>query len=440
MPALNVYVTDDLKARMGKVNTNWSEVCRQAIELELLRLEGKTLSKIALSDVKDWISEHLEPTSIHKNVVVKPYLHKDDKTYNDVKVLLDFYTQLTSDLRNCYLNTLKGSFGNLLDGKHHADILFPGRDWLSGNLGIKLELYFNFPKPLEVIEAEMVVNTNDYLLAESETLNLVTDSNSKLELELSELDVISKYIGIEQDIDEYQTEEFNILDFPSEIYSVFRKAWNNLYSKQFPNPPKPPTSTVIKNLWKKWYHPKARLESENWPENWKNRRKSPDYLYEWETIVAAFYFALNGENYDPSFSEMPEDSEDFESCDGNDVFFLSFIEFVSQFVFDGVLIDFTQIKPSELSWVPINERDELPEQSGIYFVLDNLDTIHYIGMSVNLRNRWYSNRHHRQADFDLIEGGKIAYISSLPKHYLKDMEATFIKTFVPSLNIQGKPK
>ena len=152
-------------------------------------------------------------------------------------------------------------------------------------------------------------------------------------------------------------------------------------------------------------------------------------------IVGAFYFALNGEEYDPNFSELPEDCE---LLDSQDSLFLSFIEFVSQFVFDGVLLDLTKINPSELSWVLINEKDELPEQSGIYFVIDNLETIHYIGMSINLRNRWYS--HHRQEDFDLIENGKIAYISSMPKHYLKEIEATLIKTFIPRLNIKGKPK
>ena len=103
-----------------------------------------------------------------------------------------------------------------------------------------------------------------------------------------------------------------------------------------------------------------------------------------------------------------------------------------------MLLDLIQINVSELSSVLISERDELPEQSGIYFVMDEVDTIHYIGMSINLRNRWYS--HHRQEDFDLIKNGKIAYISSMPKHYLKEIEATLIKTFIPRLNIKGKPK
>jgi len=202
----------------------------------------------------------------------------------------------------------------------------------------------------------------------------------------------------------------------------------------YSNPPKPPKSNIIKDLWRKWYSPQVQIESENWSNNWNNRRKDPKYTYEWENIVAAFYFALNDEEFDPSFSEIPEDCELLDGCDS---LFLLFIEFISKFVFDGVLLDLIQINVSELSSVLISERDELPEQSGIYFVIDNLEAIHYIGMSINLRNRWYS--HHRQEDFDLIENGKIAYISSMPKHYLKEIEATLIKTFIPRLNIKGKP-
>lgn len=428
MPALNIYVTEDLKNRMNKANANWSEVCRQAIEMELLRLEGRTPSNIDLGNVKEWISEYLDPNSVHSDVVVKPYLHKEDKTKNEVKVLSDFYTGLISELHNFRLNILKGSLGDLLDGNHRADILFPGRDWSSGNLGIKLELYFNSPKTPDIVEAEIVVETKNLSLIQSELSSLIHVSSS-------ELNMITQYVDIESEIIEYKVENFDVPEFPSDVYSILRQAWKSVYGDISSNPPKPPKSNVIKDLWKKWYSPDVRTESENWLNNWKNRRKHPKYTYEWETLVGAFYFALNGEEYDPNFSELPEDCE---LLDSQDFLFLSFIEFVSQFVFDGVLLDLTKINPSELSWVLINEKDELPEQSGIYFVIDNLETIHYIGMSINLRNRWYS--HHRQEDFDLIENGKIAYISSMPKHYLKEIEATLIKTFIPKLNIKGKPK
>jgi hypothetical protein len=428
MPALNIYVTEDLKNRMNKANANWSEVCRHAIEIELLRLEGRTPSNIDLGNVKEWISEYLDPNSVHSDVVVKPYLHKEDKTKNEVKVLSDFYTGLISELNNFRLNILKGSLGDLLEGKHRADILFPGRGWSSGNLGIKLELYFNSPKTPDIVEAEIVVDTKNLSLVQSELSSLIHVSSS-------ELDMITQYVDIESEIIEYKVENFDVPEFPSDIYSILRKTWKNLYGNMYSNPPKPPKSNIIKDLWRKWYSPQVQIESENWSNNWNNRRKDPKYTYEWENIVAAFYFALNDEEFDPSFSEIPEDCELLDGCDS---LFLSFIEFISKFVFDGVLLDLIQINVSELSSVLISERDELPEQSGIYFVTDESETIHYIGMSINLRNRWYS--HHRQEDFDLIENGKIAYISSMPKHYLKEIEATLIKTFIPRLNLKGKPK
>jgi post-segregation antitoxin (ccd killing protein) len=52
MPALNIYVTDDLKRRMTKINANWSDVCRKAIETELLRRENHSLSSFKVEDVK----------------------------------------------------------------------------------------------------------------------------------------------------------------------------------------------------------------------------------------------------------------------------------------------------------------------------------------------------------------------------------------------------
>ena len=42
MPALNIYITDDLKRRMGKINANWSDT-------EVLNVE-KSLIKSAIID------------------------------------------------------------------------------------------------------------------------------------------------------------------------------------------------------------------------------------------------------------------------------------------------------------------------------------------------------------------------------------------------------
>ncbi|NJM00388.1 MAG: GIY-YIG nuclease family protein [Synechococcaceae cyanobacterium SM2_3_2] len=85
----------------------------------------------------------------------------------------------------------------------------------------------------------------------------------------------------------------------------------------------------------------------------------------------------------------------------------------------------------------LEERDELPGEPGIYFVLDQQNITHYIGMSANIQKRWFS--HYRQADFNEIESTRILYIPGLPKHYLREIESFLIKSFLPSLNIKGKP-
>ncbi|WP_019501589.1 GIY-YIG nuclease family protein [Pseudanabaena sp. PCC 6802] len=423
MPALNIYVTDELKDRMNKVDANWSEICRRAIEVELLRFEEQASHQFELVEVKEWISESLDPTSVHSNVVVKPFLHKTDSSKNEVKVLLDFYTELMSELHKFHLTTLKGNLGNLLEVKHRADVLFPGRDWLSGSLGIKLQMCFNHPVTstqkltLEPVKAELVTLS---IQEEHTNFSVKNEVLPLLHAPTSQLATVEKFIDIEPEIVEYESTNFKVPSFPSEVYSDFRKAWNNVYEELYCGKCKPISSTIIKRLWKGWYHPNIETDIENWGFEWSEKNSHREPEDEQEELVNKFYEEFLGDNY----------------CGGRDWIFLAFIEFVSKFIFDGEFLELSRIDPLQLNSLPLDERDSLPAQSGIYFVLDELGTIHYIGMSVNLQRRWYS--HHRQEDFDLIERAKIAYISALPKHYLREIEAALIQSFVPRLNVLGK--
>ncbi|WP_228015664.1 GIY-YIG nuclease family protein [Synechocystis salina] len=433
MPALNVYVTDDLKRRMAKVDANWSDICRKAIEGELSRRENKGLGSLNIEDVKEWITEELDPFSEHNSVVIKPYLHTTGKVSSEVKILSQFYEEIISEVKKYYLNSIKGNFSLLLENKHQVDLLFPGREWISGTLGLRFSLLLNTPKEEitdEVIDGEFLETSNFIPLLESGLTKVKMEINQN-----NKSNEITKYIDIDPEIKNYQQKEFETPELPSEIYSIFRKAWKNLYDQQYCDPPKPLTATKLKQLWQEWYYPEAWQDSENWLDKWQNRYRSKKYVYEWENIVASFMYALDGQEFDPSFSELPEE---LDSWNSSDFLFLSFIEYISKFIYDGEFLELTEINPTELSALPIEERDELPEQPGIYFVLNRDDTIEYIGMSANLQKRWYS--HHRQSDFDLIEDGKIAFITSLPKHYLQEIESVLIKSFVPKLNIKLKPK
>jgi hypothetical protein len=64
------------------------------------------------------------------------------------------------------------------------------------------------------------------------------------------------------------------------------------------------------------------------------------------------------------------------------------------------------INLSKLPAVSLAERKQLPQTAGIYFVINSLETVQYIGRSTNLRKRWL--QHHCQGY--LANGGRIAYL------------------------------
>ena len=50
---------------------------------------------------------------------------------------------------------------------------------------------------------------------------------------------------------------------------------------------------------------------------------------------------------------------------------------------------------AKLPNLPLKSRGELPEKSGIYYVIDDQSIIWYIGLAKNLRSRWAGKSHHR---------------------------------------------
>ena len=202
---------------------------------------------------------------------------------------------------------------------------------------------------------------------------------------------------------------------PREVYKSLKEAWNETYGEDS----KPPTSDQIKKLYHTWItYP---FNEDGWYE------KYGDY-YE------GFYRTNTIEN------QVTEEQDELVSLylqyEASTIDFTPFIQFVSKFVFDEQLVSITDLNPFRLSSLAIQDKDDLPEESGIYFIIDE-SKIYYIGMSKNLQNRWYS--HHRQDDFDKIPNLSIAYINCLPVNYLISIERTLIQHFIPKLNKQNNP-
>lgn len=83
----------------------------------------------------------------------------------------------------------------------------------------------------------------------------------------------------------------------------------------------------------------------------------------------------------------------------------------------------------------LRQRHQLPDRSGIYFVIDKSDRLLYIGQAKNLRDRWSGKSHHRYKQFarkglDKITLGYILVsVSELDR-----LEKEYINEFNPVLN------
>lgn len=79
------------------------------------------------------------------------------------------------------------------------------------------------------------------------------------------------------------------------------------------------------------------------------------------------------------------------------------------------MINPSDINLNSLPRLPLEEKTAFPKRSAIYFAIDSLDTVQYIGRAVNVRNRWGS--HHRYNELSAIGNVKIAYLFIDPPEF-----------------------
>jgi hypothetical protein len=89
----------------------------------------------------------------------------------------------------------------------------------------------------------------------------------------------------------------------------------------------------------------------------------------------------------------------------------------------------------QLPHISLNSRTLLPEESGIYYVVDEKSIIWYIGKAKNLRTRWTGDSHHRL--YQLQKQRKklfTIYYELLPESLLDIIEQERIEQYSPQLN------
>lgn len=238
---------------------------------------------------------------------------------------------------------------------------------------------------------------------------------------------IENLIDIDIPISNTEIQKVDVPKFPREIYQLLKKVWQEYFT--FSNYPKSkvPTSTEIKQLWKTWY---STADDDDWYERWENNERQ-----ELENSVQKAY-STGKYSFADEQNEFLLNFDDEIENHGHEPTYTEFVQFISRFLWDGQLLNIYDLNPLYLQSVNFEEKDDLPESSGIYFVIDE-SKIYYIGMSVNINRRWYE--YHKQKQLESIPNLRISYIVYLPKYYLKNIESTFIKHFTPCLNIRENP-
>jgi GIY-YIG catalytic domain len=94
------------------------------------------------------------------------------------------------------------------------------------------------------------------------------------------------------------------------------------------------------------------------------------------------------------------------------------------------------MKLDEWASISFQERDRLPNCSGIYVVADFNDFVWYVGQATNLKNRWIGRSHHRYPQLvrSCRKLGHKIYWKFFPADQLTEQERYYITLFRPELN------
>ena len=93
--------------------------------------------------------------------------------------------------------------------------------------------------------------------------------------------------------------------------------------------------------------------------------------------------------------------------------------------------------PRRWESVSLKNRGRLPRQSGVYAVVSHRK-VYYVGVSVNLNQRWRGRGHHRFLQASRL-GRPSLYYFLLPKQEARSLEKTLIAKYDPPWNYSKVP-
>ncbi len=87
-----------------------------------------------------------------------------------------------------------------------------------------------------------------------------------------------------------------------------------------------------------------------------------------------------------------------------------------------------------LAKVPLQNKQLLPEYSGIYYVLDEHNIVWYIGQAKNINKRWQGKNHHRLYQLKAQKKQFTIYYEKVDESQLDNIEKQRIEQYYPHLN------
>ncbi|BAQ62967.1 hypothetical protein GM3708_3373 [Geminocystis sp. NIES-3708] len=422
MASINIYINDDLKEEMALVEANWSEVCRQAINLEITKSKtGETSYEPNNFEEGNWDYSSFEENFNNENVIIKPYIdHTNPKLRNTVKVASQWLEEIKRELAIARLDG--NSLGEFFQGVRKIEVLKPGKPWKTGYLKINyhIDFYFQDDDATDTIEAE-IINTINPQISSSVVTKIDTIEPIDQSLRFTELE----HLGIVSvDLEPLPSDSKEIRMMYPELYTPLKKAIENCFCLS-----KSKFSTKqVKQWWKEWYDHQLLINSgdidiESFLED-EDKREADISGY-----INSEYFELR--------TEFLKDLEGY--CQELGFLHYDFVYF-SSFIFDLVYFtkeqDFNDLDLDNFAQIDFINKDELPHKSGLYFVVEDTN-IYAFGFTKNLYYHWENHKLNKKINSK--NNIKILFIILDSNRYLHNMKNNLLHDYLQKVNLNDNP-
>ncbi|MGI0480818.1 hypothetical protein ACN4EE_08500 [Geminocystis sp. CENA526] len=417
MASINIYINDSMKEEMASVEANWSEICRQAITMEMSKIKGGEITYDRKNfDIGNWDYCSFEENFNNDNVIIKPYIdHSDPKLRNTVKVASQWLEEIKRELSIARLDG--NSLGEFFQGVRKIEVLEPGKTWKTGYLKINyhIDFYFEDDTSTDTLEGEIIEEVKPLI-------NILKPKEIDRSLQLKELEHRG-IISVDLDCQTAQDKEIPIMD--SEIYIPLKKALEENFSVS-------KSSLSIKRfrqLWKEWYDHQLLLINSGYIDVEMFLEEDDKREVEISGYIDHQYFQLRKEFFD----DLEHNLCDFGFFDYDIAYFSSFLFDLFYFTHNE---DFSNLKLDLFAKVDFLNIDELPHKSGLYFIREN-SNLYGFGFTQNLYTHW--ENHKLQKKVSKKKNLEIIFIIIDSQRYLEKIAKEFTPNYLEKITFENNP-